>query len=179
MSEEQLARIKATIRTISNFPKPGVEFRDVTTLLGNAQAFAEVTDLLAEQCQALGATTICAVEARGYIFGAPVAYKLGLRFVPVRKPGKLPAEVIRQSYSLEYGENVLELHKDSLNDQDRVIIIDDLVATGGSAKAAAQLVERLGAKVVGMGFVVELPDLGGRETLKDYKVFSLLEFAGE
>lgn len=171
-----IEHLKSLIRDIPDFPQPGILFRDVTTLLADAQAFSQVIELLAEHYADADITHICAVEARGYIFGAPLAARLGKGFIPVRKPGKLPAETISEAYSLEYGKNVLEVHKDAADSHSKVLIIDDLIATGGSARAAARLMEKLGAKVVGLGFIIELCDLKGREVLSDYDVYSLLRY---
>lgn len=176
MSTESLIDLKSRIRDVPDFPEKGILFRDVTTLLKDPAAFRQAIDQLTEHFRGTHATHVAAVEARGYMFGAPLAYHLGLGFIPVRKPGKLPYDTISQSYSLEYGKNVLELHKDAVGPGDRVLVIDDLIATGGSAMAVAQLIERLGAEVVGFGFLVELEFLKGREVLKEYDVFSLLTY---
>lgn len=176
MSTDSLIDLKSRIRDIPDFPEKGILFRDVTTLLKDPAAFRQAIDQLTEHFRDTKATHVAAVEARGYMFGAPLAYHLGLGFIPVRKPGKLPYDTISQSYSLEYGKNVLELHKDAVGAGDRVLIIDDLIATGGSAHAVAQLVERLGAQVAGFGFLIELGFLNGREVLKEYDVYSLLSY---
>lgn len=162
------------MRVIEDYPSEGISFKDITTLLQNPEAYRRVIDLLAEHFQEAGITCVCGLESRGFIFGAPVAYKLGVSFVPARKPGKLPYETISEDYTLEYGKNTLEIHKDAVGPKDRVLIIDDLIATGGSAAATARLVKRLGAEVVGYGFVMELSSLKGREALKDGDIFSLI-----
>lgn len=164
------------IRDIPDFPKEGIVFKDITTLVGNAKAFRESLDQLQARFKDTQATAIVALEARGYIFGAPLADRMGLRFVPVRKPGKLPGEKVSQDYDLEYGSNTLEIHKDALQSGEKVIIIDDLIATGGSAAATVTLVEKLGAEVVGLGCVVELAFLNGKEKLGEVPLETLLSF---
>lgn len=164
------------IRDIADFPIEGILFKDITPLLQHPQALREVVDALAAKFAERRVDKVVAVESRGFIFGAPVAYKLGAGFVPVRKPGKLPADTISVEYSLEYGTNTLEMHVDAIKPGERVLVVDDLLATGGSAKAAAELVERLGGTVVGMAFLVELEFLGGIHKLAGYDVHSLLRF---
>lgn len=171
--------LKDTILTIPDFPKKGIMFRDVTTLMENGEAFKEATDRLAAYAKELGATVIVGPEARGFMFGCPVATKLGIGFVPVRKPGKLPRAQLEEKYSLEYGTNILCIHADALKEGDKVFIVDDLLATGGTALAAAHLCEKSKATVVGLGFVIDLVDLKGKELLKDYTVKTLVEFEGE
>ncbi len=168
--------LKSTIRVIEGYPIEGVSFKDITTLLKDKDAFKESLDQLENELKELDFDYIIGIESRGFIFGAPLADRLGVGFVPVRKPGKLPGEIEKISYDLEYGNNELEMHKDALNKGDKVVIIDDLIATGGSAKAAAKLVESLDAEVAAFVFLIELLDLNGRETLKDYKVISLVEY---
>ena len=162
------------MRVIEDYPKKGISFKDITTLLKVPEAFERTVTALAEHFRASGVTCVCGLESRGFIFGAAVARELGVGFVPVRKPGKLPYQVISEDYTLEYGSNTLEMHVDAVSAEDKVLIIDDLIATGGSALATVHLAERLGAKVVGLGFVMELPFLKGREALKGYEVFSLI-----
>ena len=164
------------IRDIPDFPKEGIIFKDITTLVGHAGAFKSSLDQLQARFADSGATAVVALEARGYIFGAPLADRLGIRFVPVRKPGKLPADTISQDYQLEYGSNTLEIHRDALQSGERVLIIDDLIATGGSAEATVALVRQLGAEVVGFGAIIELSFLDGRSKLKDIFIESLLTF---
>ena len=164
------------IRDIPDFPKEGIIFKDITTLVGHAEAFKASLDQLQERFADTGATAVVALEARGYIFGAPLADRMGLRFVPVRKPGKLQADTIQQDYDLEYGSNTLEIHKDALKPGEKVLIVDDLIATGGSAGATVALVEKLGAEVVGFGAIIELSFLDGRSKLGDIPVESLLTF---
>lgn len=170
--------LKSTIRDVPDFPKPGIIFKDLTTLMKNAEAFSCVLNSLSVTCEALKPTTIVGIEARGFILAPAIAHHLGVGFVPIRKPGKLPWNTQKVSYALEYGEDSVEVHEDAVGAGDRVIIIDDLLATGGTALAATQLITRLGAKVVGAGFVVELGFLSGREKLlgRDMEIFSVLHF---
>ncbi|WP_262122330.1 adenine phosphoribosyltransferase [Anaerococcus sp. Marseille-Q5996] len=168
--------LKSTIRVIEGYPIEGVSFKDITTLLKDKEAFNYSLDLLEEALEGLEFDYIVGIESRGFIFGAPLADRLDKGFVPVRKPGKLPGEIEKISYDLEYGNNELEMHKDAIGKGDRVIIVDDLIATGGSAKAAAKLVETLGAEVTAFEFLIELEDLNGRDVLKDYKVISLVKY---
>lgn len=177
MSEMQTSRdLAAIIRDVPDFPRPGILFKDITPLLGNPAAFRRAVDLLAERLREVEASHVVAVEARGYVLGAPVAYKLGLGFVPVRKPGKLPYRTVAEDYQLEYGTNTLEIHVDAVGKGDRVLVVDDLIATGGSARAAARLVEKLGARIAAFGFLVELSFLEGRRLLEGYPVYSLITF---
>jgi len=164
------------IRDIPDFPVEGILFKDITPLLQNPQAFREAIDQLAARYKDRAIDQVVAIESRGFIFGAPLAYKLGAGFIPVRKPGKLPAETISVEYTLEYGTNTLEMHKDALKPGDRVLLVDDLLATGGSARAAANLIEQLGGKVEGIAFLIELEFLHGRSKLEGYDVFSLITF---
>ena len=164
------------IRTVPDFPKPGIQFKDITTLLQQPEAFRGIINGWKERYLNQAIDTIVGAESRGFIFGAPLAYAMGLPFVPVRKPGKLPAETISEDYELEYGTDSLEIHVDSIKSGDRVLLVDDLLATGGTMLAVAELVKRLGGEVVEMAFVVELPPLKGREKLKDYAVHTLVEF---
>lgn len=163
-----------TMRVIEDYPQKGISFKDITTLLLDGSALQRTIKALADHFRAAHVTKVCGLESRGFIFGTAVACELGVGFVPVRKPGKLPCEVVSEDYTLEYGSNTLEIHKDAVNSGDRVLIIDDLIATGGSARAAANLVERLGGQVVGLGFVMELEGLNGRAQLQDYDVYSLI-----
>ncbi len=168
--------IKSTIRVIEDYPVEGISFKDITTLLKNKEAFEESLDLLEKEIKDLDFDYIVGIESRGFIFGAPLADRLNKGFIPIRKPGKLPGEIEKVSYELEYGENELEMHKDSLSPGDKVVIVDDLIATGGSAKAAANLIESLGAKVSAFEFLIELEDLNGRDVLDDYKVISVVKY---
>ncbi|MEM4310863.1 MAG: adenine phosphoribosyltransferase [Nitrososphaerales archaeon] len=171
--------LKEKIRSIPDFPKKGVVFRDITTLWKDPQAFKFSTDELTSYCKAKGAEVIAGIEARGFIVGAPIAYKLGIGFVPLRKLGKLPYEKIQERYLLEYGEDGIEIHKDGIKRGQRVVIVDDLLATGGTALASVKLIESLEGKVVGLAFIVELEFLRGRDKLKNYDVFSLVKYKSE
>ncbi len=171
-----LEDVKTYIRDIPDFPVEGVVFKDITPLLGNVEAFDWVIQEIKSQFADKGITKIVGVESRGFIFGAPLALSLNAGFVPVRKPGKLPADKIRRDYSLEYGKAALELHRDSIQPGDRVLIIDDLLATGGTSTAARELVEELGGEVVSFAYVIELGFLEGRKRLGDYNVYSLLKY---
>jgi len=171
--------LEKSIRNIPDFPKPGILFRDVTTLIQNKVAFKKAVDLLAKRYKAKGFAKVVGVEARGFIFAAAVAYKIGAGFVPVRKKGKLPFKTISTTYELEYGTDTLEIHQDAIAAGEKVLIIDDLLATGGTVKAATELVKQLGGKISGIGFIIELVDLHGKDKLKDYPVFSLIKFEGE
>ncbi|MGB9301122.1 MAG: adenine phosphoribosyltransferase [Anaerolineae bacterium] len=164
------------IRDVPDFPKEGILFKDITTLIKEPQAFRQVIDRLADHYAGQEIDLVVAVEARGYIFGAPIAYKLGAGFVPVRKEGKLPAETVREEYELEYGTDSVEMHRDAIQPGQKVLIVDDLIATGGSAAATARLVERLGGEVVSIAFLIELTFLKGVEKLKDYDVFTMIEY---
>lgn len=166
------------ITDIPDYPKPGVVFKDITTLFKEPEAFTAAVDALAEHFEGKGITKVVGAEARGFMVGAPVAYRLGAGFVPARKPGKLPREVRSESYELEYGADSLEIHLDALSEDDVVLIVDDLVATGGTAAAQARLVEAAGAKVAGFAFLLELAFLNPREAIvrgSDAEVFSLVQ----
>lgn len=164
------------IADVKDFPIEGILFRDITPLIGDGEAFKYACDEFAEFAKNIGAEIIVGPESRGFIFGCPIAYKLGLGFVPVRKPNKLPREVISTSYDLEYGSNTLCMHKDAIKPGQKVIIVDDLLATGGTIKAAIDLVESLGGIVVGTAFLIELEELKGREKLQGYNVKTLLKY---
>ncbi|KPJ55677.1 MAG: adenine phosphoribosyltransferase [Planctomycetes bacterium DG_58] len=171
--------LKDIIRNIPDFPKPGVVFRDITPLLANPQLFAYAVDRLAAFTQQNESDVVLAAEARGYLFGAAVAYKLGLPLVIVRKPGKLPHKTVSHTYELEYGTDTLEIHEDAIRKGQRVMLVDDLLATGGTIEACAKLVEKLGGVVAGCAFVIELSFLKGREKLTDYAVFSIIDYESE
>jgi adenine phosphoribosyltransferase len=168
--------LKKLIREVPNFPKPGILFYDITTLLKNGPGFRKVIDALKSHYQGANVDTVIGIEARGFIFAPALAYALGAGFVPVRKPKKLPSESISVSYDLEYGSDSLEMHKDAIESGHSVLVVDDLLATGGTAAAVAKLVEKAGGKIAGMGFVVELTFLKGRGKLNGYDVFSLLQY---
>ncbi|MBS3079406.1 S-methyl-5'-thioadenosine phosphorylase [Candidatus Pacearchaeota archaeon] len=173
--------IKDKIRTIANFPKPGIMFRDITTLLKDSEGMNRVIEILCNRYKDKKVNIVAGIESRGFIIGAILANKLGIGFVPIRKKGKLPHEVIREEYDLEYGKDSIEVHKDAINSGDNVLIIDDLIATGGTAVAAGNLIKKLGGNVVELAFVIELEDLGGRKKLENlgYDVFSVVKFEGE
>lgn len=171
--------LKKTIRSISGWPIKGVIFRDLTTLMKDPEAFRESCDILVERYKDQNIDKIVGIDARGFVFGAVLAYKLGIGFIPVRKKGKLPAETIEESYSLEYGSGTLEIHKDAIDTGDRVIVVDDLIATGGTAGATVNLVRKLGADIIECAFLIELPDLGGRAQIPDCKIFTMMEFEGD
>ena len=168
--------LKKLIREVPDFPKPGILFYDITTLLKDRLGFARLIDALTEHYINDNVDLVLGIEARGFIFGPALAYRLNAGFVPVRKPRKLPAEVLQWKYDLEYGQDTLEIHKDAIQPGQRVVICDDLLATGGTAKAAADMTKQLGGNICGLGFVVELDALKGREKLKEYEVFSLLHY---
>ena len=168
--------LKSAIRDVPDFPIPGIIFRDVTTLLKDPVAFHLAIDTLASHYQTVPLDAIASIESRGHIFAAPLAYKLGVGLIPVRKPGKLPADKIQVAYQLEYGTERLEIHTDAIQPGQRVLIVDDLIATGGSANAARQMVEQLGGEVVGFAFLIELTFLKGRETLQGYDVYSVIQY---
>jgi len=168
--------LKAHIRDIPDFPKPGILFRDITTLLANPAALQHSIDALAAAVAAYQPDYIAGIESRGFIFGMPLACQMGLGFTPIRKPGKLPAAVHRATYELEYGSDSLELHQDAFPAGSRVVIIDDLIATGGTAAAAADLVTQTGSTVAGFGFLIELATLEGRSRLPDVPITALLQY---
>jgi adenine phosphoribosyltransferase len=170
--------LKALIRDIPDFPKPGILFRDITTLLSDPKGLRYTIDLLAQRCQEAGLTIdyVVGMESRGFIFGTPLAYKIGAGFIPVRKPGKLPSAIYSVEYQLEYGTDRLEIHQDAFKPGDRVLIVDDLIATGGTANATAQLLQKIGCELVGFGFIIELRDLDGRKHLPDVPIISLVEY---
>ena len=164
------------IRDVQDFPVKGVLFKDITTLIQDPDAFQEAIDALVDHYIDEEIDVVAAIESRGFIFGAPLAYELAAGLVPIRKPGKLPAEKISADYTLEYGTNTLEVHKDAIRPGQSVLLVDDVLATGGSAKAAVELIERLGGKIVGIAFLVDLTYLKGMEKLTAYDVFSLIQF---
>ena len=173
--------IKSRIRTIPHYPKEGVMFRDITTLLKDPVGLRTTVDELCNRYTGKGVDKVVAIEARGFVIGAPLAYMLGAGFVPVRKKGKLPGEVASQEYSLEYGTDVVEIHTDAICKDDLILLVDDLIATGGTAVAALALIQKMGGKVLECAFIVDLPDLGGRKRLEraGYSVHALVGFEGE
>ncbi|MGL4606873.1 MAG: adenine phosphoribosyltransferase [Eubacteriaceae bacterium] len=168
--------LKELIDVYDGFPKEGISFKDINSLILKPEAFKVVIDEMLNVAKALDINRVIIPEARGYIFGTPLAYLLGAGLVPVRKPGKLPGEVVMQEYDLEYGSNIVEIQKKSISPGDRVVLVDDLLATGGTLMAAAKLVEELGGEVAGIITLIELTDLKGRDVLKDYYVYSLISY---
>ena len=171
--------LKAYVRDIPDFPQPGILFRDITPILSDPTAFKYVVDRLAERYRNQGIDCIVAIEARGFLFGAPMAHQLGVGLVPVRKEGKLPYQSLRAAYSLEYGTSVMEMHSDGIRPGQRVLVVDDLLATGGTLAATAKLVEQAGGKVAALAVVLELLGLDGRKLLDGYEVFSLVQYEGK
>lgn len=173
--------IKSVVKSVPDYPKPGIIFRDVTSVLEDHTAFSSCIALMVEKYKGLHFDKVAGTEARGFLFGAPLAIELGIGFIPVRKPNKLPREVVSESYELEYGVDTLEIHKDAVKEGDRVLLIDDLLATGGTIAASASLIRSLGGVVDHAGFVIGLPDLGGYEKLSalDIDCYSICEFDGE
>jgi len=174
-----MSDLKSSIRNVPDFPKPGIGFKDITTLLIDGPAFREAVDLLAERFQNQEIKKVVGIESRGFVFGSVIAYKWGVGFVPVRKPGKLPAETISEEYDLEYGTDSLEIHRDAITPGEKVLIVDDLLATGGTAQATVNLINRLGGEIAGIAFLIELSFLNGRQKLNGYDVFSLMEYDAE
>ena len=168
--------LRTFVREVPDFPKPGVSFKDITPLLSDAKAFADAVERMAEPVSTMQPTHVMGLESRGFIFGSALAQKMGLGFVPARKPGKLPLPIFSESYGLEYGTDALEIHQDSFKAGDRVLIVDDVLATGGTAAAAAGLVEKLGGEVVGLGFLMELAFLDGRSRLPGRDITALLTY---
>ena len=171
--------IKDTIRSIPGWPIEEVIFRDLTTLMQDPEAYKETCDIFYDRYKDMPIDKVVGIDARGFVFGGVLAYHLNVGFVPVRKKGKLPYKTIEESYSLEYGENIVEMHADAIEPGEKVVVIDDLIATGGTIGAAVNLVKKLGGDILECGFVVELPDLNGREKIKGQKVFAMCEFEGE
>lgn len=169
-------QLKQMIREVPDFPKPGILFYDITTLLKDKIGLAALIDKLSQHYISRNVDLVLGMEARGFIFAPALAYRLNAGFIPVRKPGKLPAETVKYDYALEYGTNSLEIHKDAIQKGQRVLIVDDLLATGGTAEATAKLASSLGAEIAGLGFIVELDFLNGRQKLKSYEVMSLLHY---
>lgn len=180
MTNSVVEQVRDKIRNIPDFPKKGILFRDITTALKDKTALKQMVDYLADQFKNEKIDYVVGLESRGFIFGVPLAYLLNSGFVPVRKPNKLPAATLSETYALEYGTDTMEIHVDALKEGDRVLIVDDLLATGGTAAAACNLVKKIGAEIVGCAFVIELDDLGGRKKLpKDCKIISMVHYEGE
>ncbi len=174
-----MQELERYIRTVKDFPKPGIGFKDITTLLKEPKAFMQVIDLLAAHFESKKIQKVVGIESRGFIFGAPIALRLNAGFVPTRKPKKLPAATVREEYALEYGVDAIEMHTDAISQGERVAVIDDLLATGGTARAAGRLVEKLGGELLGFAFLIELDFLHGREKLSGYDVLSLIHVSSE
>lgn len=168
--------LKQYVSVVENWPKEGVSFKDITTIMDNGPAYKYATDQIVEYAKKVGAELIVGPEARGFITGCPVAYALEIGFAPVRKPGKLPREVISEDYGLEYGKDTLTMHKDAVKPGQKVLIVDDLLATGGTVEATIKLIEKLGGEVVGCAFLIELMELQGRKKIEGYDVFALMEY---
>ena len=175
-TKEETLDLAKLIRDVPDFPIPGILFRDITTLLKDGPAFQQSIDRLTDMLRDLKPDKIVGIESRGFIFGAPIAYKLGVGFVPVRKLGKLPAETITTEYDLEYGTNTVEMHRDAINPGEQVVIVDDLLATGGTTRATIELVEQLNGNVAALAFLIELSDLGAREYLQGYSIVTLIKY---
>jgi adenine phosphoribosyltransferase len=175
------ATLKSMIRTVPHWPKKGIMFRDITTLLKDSDGFKETIDIIVERYKSKRIDVVAGIESRGFILGGAIAHRLGVGFVPIRKPGKLPAETVSEEYSLEYGKDKIEMHKDAISTGMKVLLVDDLIATGGTALAACNLIKKLGGEIVECCFLVDLPDLGGKRKLEEagYKVFNLVEFEGD
>ncbi len=176
MTKEETKEVSSLMRSIEDFPEKGIIFRDITTILKDKRGLKLVIDDFTERYKDKGIDYVLGADARGFIFGASIAYNIGAGFVPARKPGKLPAETEKVEYELEYGKNSMEIHKDAFGKGAKVLIVDDLLATGGTAKAMVQLVEKLGGEVYELAFLIELEDLNGRDVLKDCNVYSQLKY---
>lgn len=176
MSDDRLSLLRARIRNVPDFPSKGILFKDITPLLADVEAFRTSIQLMVEQLDGESVSAVVGIESRGFMFGAALADKLGVGFVPVRKPGKLPAPTYRAEYDLEYGSDAVEIHQDALKPGDRVVVVDDLIATGGTAKATYELVERCGAEVAAFVFMINLTELGGIEKLPPSRVITIVDY---
>lgn len=172
-------KLRRRIRNVPDFPKPGIQFKDITTLLKDGKSFAEVIDKFDEKYRSRNVDIIVGIESRGFIFGGALAYKLGVGFVPIRKPGKLPADAISEEYELEYGTDTMEIHSDAIMPGQNILIIDDLIATGGTMEAATRLIERLGGVIVGIAYLIDLTFLKGSEKVNRYDRYCLIEYDGD
>ena len=172
--------IKSKIRTVPHWPKQGVMFRDITTLLKDKEGYNRMIELLTRRYKKMKIDFVAGIESRGFITGSVLAHKLGVGFIPIRKSGKLPAETVSEEYELEYGKDKIEIHKDAIYEGNKILLVDDLIATGGTALAACKLIKKLGGEIVECSFIVDLPDLGGKKRLEKegYKVFNIVEFEG-
>jgi 5'-methylthioadenosine phosphorylase len=177
--EQEIFKLKEKVRTVPNFPKEGIMFRDITTLLQDKESLKKLTEILYEKCQEIPIDIVAGIESRGFIIAGLLAEKLNAGLALIRKPGKLPYETIKETYSLEYGEDAVEIHKDSIKPGQKVLIVDDLIATGGTVQAVVNLVEKIGGQIIGCMFVMELPELKGKEKIIKYPFFSLIKFEGE
>ncbi len=173
---KNIENLKSLIRDIPDFPQEGILFRDITTLLKNPQGLKDIIDILSDRYRDKGIKHVLGADARGFIFGAAIAYNIGAGFIPVRKKGKLPYKTISASYDLEYGSNTIEIHEDAIERGDKVVLVDDLLATGGTAKAMADLVHQLGGEIEELAFMIELEELNGRDKLEGENVFSVLKY---
>ncbi len=179
MNKKLKNKLKNKIRVIPDFPKKGIQFQDITSITDNKQLFIEVVNEISRYCKKNNFTKVAGIEARGFIFGSAISYKLGLPFVPIRKKGKLPGKVVKQKYKLEYGIDEIQVHKNSITSRDKVLIVDDLIATGGTANAAAKLISRLRVKKIEFYFIIDLKNVGGSQKLgKKFKLSSILEAEG-
>lgn len=176
LSTDKISNVKNKIRDVIDFPKEGIIFRDITTALKDPETLKEMIDYLCEEFKDVKIDYVAGIESRGFIFGMPMAYELNAGFVPIRKPNKLPAETYSQEYELEYGTDKIEVHKDAFPEGSNVLIVDDLLATGGTAEAACKLVKKAGANLVGIAFLIELCDLQGRDKLQSEKIVSMLKY---
>ena len=171
--------LKDSIRSIPGWPIDGVIFRDITTLMQNPEAYRNTCDVFYNRYKSLDIDKVVGIDARGFVFGAVLAYQLNVGFVPVRKKGKLPYKTVSDQYTLEYGKNTVEMHEDAITEGEKIVIVDDLIATGGTIEAAVKLVKKLGGDILECAFIVELPELKGREKIKGQKIFTICEFEGE
>jgi len=171
--------LKSLIRSVPGFPKEGIVFRDITTLLSNHEGFTQAIEEMIAPFKDMKIDKVVGAESRGFIFGAPIALNIGAAFIPVRKPGKLPANTISETYELEYGADTIEIHKDAINSGDKVLLVDDLLATGGTMAACTRLVEKLGGDIIGISFLIDLTFLGGRAKLDGYRIESVIEYDSE
>lgn len=176
MHSQSLENIKSAIRDVPDFPKPGVLFKDITTLLKDISLLDQAVQGMVDQVKDIGIDAIAAIESRGFIFGTAMAMKMDKGFIPIRKPGKLPSKVVSEKYELEYGSDSIEIHEDAVNTGDKILIVDDLLATGGTALASIKLIEKLGGIIAGLSFLVELEFLEGRNKFSEYQVFSLIAY---